>query len=293
MLERKPLTIYLLIAFAFSWTLFLLPLAFGDVDPKTKQLVTMGFFALAMWGPGVAAIAATRVSGQPFSALRLNRLGPKRFYLWAWLLPLGLSLAAGAITILLGLGAFDPNLTVIRESMSGMPGGETINPWLIVLAQAASAVILAPLINMLFAVGEELGWRGFLLPKLLPLGQGKAILLSGVIWGVWHAPAIVQGLNYPGYPIAGIFMMVVFTILLGAILSWLYLNTKSPWAPALAHGAVNAVAGIPVLFLKPGFDMAFGGTLASVAGWIGLTLFVGWLILTRRLPVKSAEQLQN
>ena len=51
-------------------------------------------------------------------------------------------------------------------------------------------------------------------------------------------------------------MMVVFSILLGTILGWLYLNTQSPWTPALAHGSVNAVAGLPVLFLEPGFDVA-------------------------------------
>lgn len=138
-------------------------------------------------------------------------------------------------------------------------------------------------------MGEELGWRGFLLPKLLPLGQWKAILISNIIWGLWHAPVIVQGLNYPGYPIAGIFLMVVFTILLGTILSWLYLNTKSPWAPALAHGSLNAIASLPVLFLVPGFDMALGGTLASVAGWLGLLVFVGWLVVSKRLPVPETD----
>ncbi|MCA1899171.1 MAG: CPBP family intramembrane metalloprotease, partial [Chloroflexi bacterium] len=114
-----------------------------------------------------------------------------------------------------------------------------------------------------------------------------AILLSGVIWGAWHAPVIAQGHNYPGYPIAGIFMMIVFCVLLGAILSWLYLNTQSPWSAALAHGSVNAAAGLPALFFQPGFNMALGGTLAAPTAWIGLALFVAWLILTKRLPVKE------
>ena len=88
------------------------------------------------------------------------------------------------------------------------------------------------------------------------------MLISGVIWGFWQAPAIAQGHNYPGYPVAGIFMMIIFTVLLGIIFSWLYRKTRSPWAPALCHGAADASAGLPFMFLKPGFDIASAGTLA-------------------------------
>jgi membrane protease YdiL (CAAX protease family) len=80
-------------------------------------------------------------------------------------------------------------------------------------------------------------------------------------------------------------MMVVACVLLGTIFSWLYLRTRSPWAPALAHGALNATAGVSILFLTP-FDVTWGGTPVSPLGWIGLLLFVAWLIVTRRLPVQ-------
>ena len=81
--------------------------------------------------------------------------------------------------------------------------------------------------------------------------------------------------------------MIVFCVLLGVIFSWLYLNTKSPWVAALAHGAVNAVAGLPVLFFQPGFNMALGGTIAAPTAWIGLVVFIAWLMWTKRLPVQS------
>jgi membrane protease YdiL (CAAX protease family) len=239
-----------------------------------------------MWGPGIAAIVATLTSGGSFHDLNLRRLGPKRFYLWAWLLFPILTIVSGVVTVLFGIGKFDPNFTMISDML---PASETLNPALIVAAQVGAALTIAPLFNTLFAMGEELGWRGFLLPKLLPLGQWKAILISNIIWGLWHAPVVAQGLNYPGYPIAGIFMMLVFSLLLGTIFSWLYLNTKSPWTPALAHGSVNAVASLPVLFLMPGFDMALGGTLASVAGWLGLLVFVGWLVASKRVPVPEMD----
>ncbi len=287
MVSRREVLWYLGIAFAISWALFLAPLAFEGESLDAKQGIATAFFALAMWGPGIAALVTTKVvAGQPLRSLGLNRLGPKRFYLWAWFLPPLLALLTGAFTLLLGFGEFDPEFSLIRESLAQAPGGEAVPTAVVVGLQVLLAFTLAPLFNTLFALGEELGWRGFLLPRLLPLGQWKAILLSGVIWGLWHAPAVLQGLNYPEHPVAGVGLMIVFTVLLSVFLSWLYLSTNSPWAPALAHGAVNASAGLAVLFLRPGLDFAFGGTLASVSGWIALALFAAWLVLTRRLPVR-------
>jgi membrane protease YdiL (CAAX protease family) len=287
--NSKSLVTFLVIAFVIAWILFLVPLAFSAADPTTKQLITTTFFALAMWAPGIAAIITTLfVEKQPISSLRLNTLGPKRFYLWAWFLFPALTIVAGLFTVLFGLGKFDPTFSLIMDAMKGAPGAENISPWLIVGAQSFFAITLAPFVNVLFALGEEIGWRGFLLPRLEALGQWKAIVISGVIWGVWHAPAIAQGHNYPGYPILGPFMMIVFCVLLTIILGWMYFNTRSPWVAALGHGSLNAVAGLPVLFMKPGFDTALGGTLASLAGWIPLAIFAAWLIVSKRLPTQTA-----
>jgi membrane protease YdiL (CAAX protease family) len=285
-MERKSLTWFFGITFLISWPLFMAPLLFGEMEPVNKQLMTQGLWAIAMWGPGIAAIVTTIfIMKQPFKSLRLNTLGPKRFYLWAWFLPIGLSIIGGLLTLLFGVAKLDLNFTMIRESMASAAGGTSVPAEVIIAMQVLLALTLAPFINILFALGEELGWRGFLLPRLMQLGQWKAILISGIIWGVWHAPAIAQGHNYPGYPILGIFMMIVFCVLLGTILSWLYLNTKSPWVAALAHGSVNAVAGLPILFFESGFNMAIGGTLAAPVAWIGIGLFIVWLITTKRLPV--------
>ncbi len=286
MINRKSLTWFVLITFAISWPLFLIPLALRRSDVFVRQLATQGLWALAMWGPGLAAILTTwLIQKKPLRTLRLNTLGPKHFYLWAWLLPLALTLAGGRFTLLFGLARFDARFTAIHQSLAQAPGLGNVSPATVVAVQILVAITLAPLLNVIFALGEELGWRGFLLRELLPLGQWKAILISGVIWGIWHAPAVMQGLNYPGYPVLGVFMMIIFCVLLGAIFSWLYLNTASPWAPALAHGAVNAVAGLPVLFFQPGFNVAFGGTLATPPAWLAMALFLAWLVFTRRLPV--------
>jgi len=288
MIERKYIYWFLGITVLLSWPLFLASLVLGDIDPTTKQLTTQGLWAIAMWGPGIAAIITTLfIAKVPFSSLRLNTLGPKRFYLWAWFLPVVLTLLSGLFTVLFGIAKLDLNFTMIRTAMEAAAGGNEVPVEVIVLSQTLLALTLAPFLNMLFTMGEELGWRGFLLPRLMPLGQWKAALWSGVIWGVWHAPVIVQGHNYPGYPVLGVFMMIIFCILLGTIITWLYINTKSPWVAALAHGSVNAIAGVPVLFLAPGFNMAFGGTLAAPTAWIGMALFIAWLVWTKRFPVQE------
>lgn len=286
-MNKKSLVWFLGITFLFSWPLFLAPLLFKEMDPTNKQLMTQGLWAIAMWGPGLAAIITTvSIAKRPFKSLRLNTLGPKRYYLWAWLLPIVLTIIGGLLTLLFGIAKLDLNFTMIREAMASAAGGNSVSAELIVVIQILLAFTLAPFINVLFALGEELGWRGFLLPHLLPLGQWKAIVISGIIWGVWHAPVIVQGFNYPGYPILGIFMMIVFCVLLGTIFSWLYLNTKSPWSAALAHGSINASAGLPVLFYKSGFNMALGGTIATPVAWLAMGLFILWLVWTKRLPVE-------
>jgi membrane protease YdiL (CAAX protease family) len=288
MLQRKSLIVFLLITFSVAWILFILPLAFGGAEALTKQYITLICWSAAMWAPGLAAILTTRlVDREHLATLHLGRLGDKWTYLWAWLIPPVLVAAAGILTALLGVGQPDLELTAMREAMSQAPG-PALPPMMIVGIQSLVALTLAPLFNTLFALGEELGWRGYLLPKLMPLGRGRAILLSGVIWGVWHWPVILQGRNYPGQPILGMFLMIGFCVLFGAILSWLYLRTGSPWAPALGHGTLNAVAGFPLIFM-PGVNLALGGTLTSLVGWIPMLLCVGWLIWKRNLLSTSSE----
>ena len=282
--SKRVVPWFLGITVVISWPLFLSSLWY-------PQLALVAW-TLAMFAPGIAAIITTRlIARESLGTLRLGRLGPKRYYLWALLVPPALSIVALLFTVLLGTGEFDPTLSVVRQSL---PEGFEQGPLplgLIVAAQALAAILLGSLINTIPAMGEELGWRGFLLPRLMYLGKWRAIVLSNVIWGLWHAPAILQGHNYPETPVLGVFLMVGFCLLIGIFLSWVYLATRSPWAPALGHGALNASAALPLLFLRPGVNITFGGTLASLSGWIGMILFAIWLVGTRRLDV--TEQISS
>lgn len=287
MLDKKSLFWFIIIAFASSWILFAAPLAAQD-NPTLYPLMTTSLFALAMWGPGIAAIVVTLfITRQPFSNLRLNALGPKRYYFWAWFLAPLMAALTLAATALLGTGTFDSSFPMMREALAQSPQTQVLPPVEILVAtQLVFALTLAPFINVLFALGEELGWRGFLLPKLLPIGEWKALLLSGVIWGIWHAPAIVlHGHNFPAHPYLGMLVMTVGCTLLGVIFGWLYLKTKSPWAPALAHGAFNAIGPAALFFLNPeGLDTALAGNPLGVAGWIPMALIILALVTLKQLP---------
>ena len=281
--DRVP---FVLLAFGISWPLFLLPLAFGSPGEPAHAMAALVTFSLAMWGPGLAAILLTkRRHGAVLEPLGLKRLGPKRWYLWAWLLWPVLAVATGLVTWGLGWGTFDPSLSAIRDAMAGAPG-DFLPMWAIVGIQVLLSITVAPLINTVLAMGEELGWRGFLLGAMLPRGQARAIVGSGVIWGLWHAPAILQGHNYPEHRFSGVVLMVLASVLLGTVLSWLYLVSQSPWVPALAHGSINAVAGLPLLVLVD-VDLAFGGTLVSLAGCMVVAGVVAWLGWSGRLPVRD------
>lgn len=292
MIDRKPLLWFVIFACVISWPLFLSPFLMPEgMELSTRQLAIQGLWALGMWGPGIAAIVTTlAIAKQPFKSLRLNTLGPKRYYLWAWFLPPVLIILSGLLTILFRFGQLDMAFTFIQQQMEQTNTQLPVPVGTVVAMQIVQALILGPVINLAFAIGEELGWRGFLLPRLLPLGQWKALVVSGLIWGLWHAPVIAQGHNYPDHPVLGILLMAAFCILTGIIFGWMYLNTRSPWVAGIAHGSLNAWAGLPILFFVPGYDTALGGTLTSITGWVVMALFIGWLAWSRRLPVSELER---
>ena len=135
--------------------------------------------------------------------------------------------------------------------------------WLQVLLVVAAAPF-----NAIAALGEEIGWRGWLLPRLMPLGTLPALLLSGVIWALWHAPLILLGYNYPSAPgWLALVCMSAMCIVVGAVLAWTRLGSGSVWPAALGHGAFNTAAGLYLVFDAAGQKV--DPTQATVLGWTG------------------------
>ena len=185
-----------------------------------------------------------------------------RTILTAWFGPAVLTAAGAALYFLLFPGHFDLGGEYVKvsagaEAFKQMEAAGISYP-MYVLITAAGAVTYGPLINTFVALGEEIGWRGFLYPQLkTKFGKQKAWILGGIIWGAWHWPLIwLIGYEYGaaagnqagyfGFPIVGMLLFCVITVGLGILHDWLYEKSGSIWVPAILHGAFNAAATIPL-----------------------------------------------
>jgi uncharacterized protein len=164
-----------------------------------------------------------------------------------------------------------------------------LTPPLIVISLVVNPLV-GGLINVIATFGEEIGWRGWLLPRLMPLGAWPAMLLSGALWGLWHAPVILLGYNYPSAPQLGVLLFVGFCAIWGVLHGWTRIATGSVWPAAVMHGAVNASGGAFVLLAAEGYapDTVWVG-LVGLSGWILPALLIGGLALAGALPGRWRE----
>lgn len=149
--------------------------------------------------------------------------------------------------------------------------------WALIALIAVQAVLAGLTVNGLFALGEEYGWRGWLADELRPLGAFWANLLTGVLWGLWHAPLILMGFNYGGYGKLGVVFMVALCVPFSFLLWRSRQVTGSVLTPAVLHGAFNGFAGIfaiivadanPLIAAPTGLIGAAGIAVVAAALWL-------------------------
>ena len=123
-------------------------------------------------------------------------------------------------------------------------------------------MLVNPFGGLLPALGEELAWRGWLLPRLREiLGVKRAVLATSLIWGLWHAPIILLGYNYgPDHPLLGVLMQLWLCLIQGVILAWLQLKSQSVWTCALWHASLNGID------LYTASALLTAGTLSPLVG---------------------------
>jgi membrane protease YdiL (CAAX protease family) len=132
-------------------------------------------------------------------------------------------------------------------------------------------------VNALPALGEELAWRGFLLTEFKNLSFIKASLIIGSVWGIWHAPLILMGHNYPQHPLLGVPMMIAWRVLLTPFFIYITIKSRSVLAAAIMHGTMNATAGLSIMFLHGGSDLTAG--ITGLAGMLILLVLLLKLII--------------
>ena len=277
-INSRKISRFLAITFTCAIIVGSLPPLLGLKWAGTTAVV---FGAIYMAFPALAAVFVKKVLYHEPVVIPLQvSFRVNRWFFIGWVLPLFIALAAIVIALIIPGVSYSPDMAGMLERYKDVLTAEQlaqmkasleqlpVHPFFLTIGQGLIAGLT---INALFAFGEELGWRGFLLQELKPLGFARASLLIGFIWGLWHAPLILQGHNYPQHPVIGVFMMIVFCILLTPLLNYITLRAKSVIAAAIMHGSVNGLAGIAIIMLSGGSDLTIG--LTGLAGFAALAAF--------------------
>lgn len=283
---------FLLLAFALSWGIAGVYFGLGGT---LDSLTALPVLLLYMFMPLTAALIVQKgIYREPVLRplgirLDVRRLG---WFGAAWVLPPLLALAAFGVSLLLPGTRFAPGMEGIiaqygdqltPEQIAAMQRQLAAIPWPAMLAiLLVQGMIAGATLNLVAAFGEELGWRGLLVRELASWRFWPAALAIGVVWGLWHAPIIWQGYNYPEHPRLGVLMMTAFTVLFTPLITYARLRARSVFAAALMHGTLNGTAGLSLIFLAGGSDLTRG--VLGAAGFIVLAAVnLALLLADRRL----------
>jgi membrane protease YdiL (CAAX protease family) len=268
------LTVFLAVTFALGWFVQLQVAQAAAGRPAAELLAvltTSAAPALALPLAVAAWLARRSVERQGFEDAGLRRPAGR------WLL---VGLLGAPLLVLLTMAASLPwnepdlGLGQLRAALVQAGGGAAPSPAAALAVQGVAMVTLYPL----FAFGQELGWRGYLLPRLVAaLGPWRGLLLHGLIWGAWYAPLIVVGgYGFPGHPVLGLLLLAGFGVLMGVALGWLTLASGSILPATLIHGGLMAATGLPPVLLR-GVDPSVSGLPWSPVGLGVLALLVAAL----------------
>ena len=244
-ITKKRLLIYLGFSFGMAWLIFFVFIFTGHTwtgsSPEMLSLVSLGMLA-----PAIAHVITRKVTNEGFRLtgeksmmLGIDMKGKKWiFFLLAMFLPVVYSTLGDVIVWLFCPEAF---------------GEAEVSSFVVIIYPLIS--IVSGVVLSFAAFGEEFGWRGYMMPKLIELvGMPKALIIGGIIWGLWHAPLTCVGHNfgmdYPGFPYVGIIVMCLFCTVLGTILMYVTVKTNSVWPAAFMHAVNNSSPSAMLLFTR-------------------------------------------
>ena len=286
--NRTQVVKYLAITFIASYAVeFGVGALYDRGNPVAGQLLMVGL----MFIPAIAVL----LSAGP-SALKDLGWNPQvrkniRPILIAWLSPAILTAIGAVLYFLIFRSHLDVSGQFVvqnagEEAMQQLEAAGISYPMYVAIS-VAQALTYAPFINAIPALGEEIGWRGFLYPQLrAKYGRTAGRILGGVIWGAFHWPLIwligyEYGTDYIGFPVIGMLLFCVCTIALGILCDWLRERSGSIWLPSLFHGAFNAAAGVPLLICRPDIGSArlLGPAPNGLIAGLPLILFAAAVML--------------
>ncbi len=295
-LDDRGLLIYLLVTFILTYgiEIFLIMPRVGSTDINqaymAQTLITWVMLIPAFSALATRLITKEKIRGQNLM-LALNLKGNLKYYGLCWFGFVALTLLGTALYFIIFPKQFDPELGYVKVILGTVQGTDaqisTQEARKAVMSQMAAGALFSPLVNFFTCFGEEWGWRGYLLPKLLKRFKVvPALLLSGLIWGLWHAPLTIMGHNYGvgyrGFPFTGILAMCLFCTVMGTILSFVTIRTKSCIPAIMGHGTLNGFAAMGIYFtsLENPYNVFLGPAPTGLVGGAGF-IVVAAIVLQR------------
>ena len=193
--EKQSFALYFLLAFGLAW----LCQVYGSLLllRDGNAAVYRALLSVSMFCPLVAVLAAKRIVQHQPTGIGWKVRGKRRYWLAAWFGPAVFTVLAAVLYFAVFPHRLDLSGSWLAAAYGGEMDAQTLRRELGVsnlsymLETGLFAVTLAPVINMFAALGEEAGWRGYMMPHLKKqLGLLNGRLLGGVIWGVWHLSLI-------------------------------------------------------------------------------------------------------
>lgn len=288
-LNLKRIIIYLVLTFVLTYgvEIFLIMPMVGSTDINRAYMAQI-LVAGVMFIPAFSALITRLVTGEKLVGnslmLSLGLKGNLKYYGLAWFGIVLLILFGTVAYFLIFPRHFDADMGYVRVLFESQPQAEgaaitseQIKQTMII--QILMGVFLSPFLNFFNCFGEEWGWRGYLLPKMLKRFKVvPTLLITGVIWGLWHAPLTVMGhnygLGYKGYPVAGILAMCLFCVVIGIILSYVTIKTNSCIPAIMGHGTLNGFSAIGIYFtsLENPYNVFLGPAPTGVIGGAGFII---------------------
>jgi uncharacterized protein len=228
--SNKQIVTYVLLVLLFSSVFYFLILHAGTLGAG-GGLFVRGL----MWCPALAAFATLRIYGRRFSDLGW-KWGSYQFQ--SWWVPLLYTAIAYLIVWTTGLGGFgNPEFIKQAGNTLGLHGPA----WISVILYIILASVFGLIGSLASALGEEIGWRGFLVPELARnFSFTTTAVISGVIWSLWHYPLLIWGDYNAGTPTwYGMTCFTVMVIALSFIFAWMRLKSGSLWTGAMLHASHN------------------------------------------------------
>lgn len=256
--ENRALPSYLLFTFGFSAIFYSLIATGGGGD-------WVDYIGCLMWCPALGALTACAYLGRSVSTIAW-RWGESRWEIACYLIPLGYAIIVYVPAWITGIGKFynKPFLDLVSKDF-----GFALPAWASIALYFFFTATIGVIKDFATVLGEEIGWRGFLVPELTKrISFTATALISGAIWAVWHYPLVLFGPYHSPTPVW--FHLPVLTanvITINFLWTWMRLKSGSIWPCVVLHAAHNT-------FIQRFFDplTVHGRSTAYVTGEFGVGL---------------------